>query len=92
MALEFLPEGVMFDAIRDMIRFTGVDGVRFVKCGVTSGALMDVARSQHATAEDLLDVYLIHQRRIHALADAKYQQGHFERDGLVLVRSADLTP
>ena len=42
MALEFLPEGVMFDAIRDMIRFTGVDGVRFVKCGVTSGALMDV--------------------------------------------------
>ena len=54
MALEFLPEGVMFDAIRDMIRFTGVDGVRFVKCGVTSGALMDVARGQHATAEDLL--------------------------------------
>jgi len=90
MALEFLPEGVMFDASRDMIRFMGVDGVRFVKCGVTSGALMDAARHQHATAEDLLDVYLIHERRIHALADAKYQQGHFESDGLVLVRSADL--
>ena len=90
MALEFLPEGVMFDASRDMIRFMGVDGVRFVKCGVTSGALMDAARRQHATAEDLLDVYLIHERRIHALTDAKYQQGHFESDGLVLVRSADL--
>jgi hypothetical protein len=49
-------------------------------------------RFKHASAEDLLNVYLIHQRRIHALADAKYQQGHFERDGLVLVRSADLNP
>ena len=53
MALEFLPEGVMYWMVesRDMIRFMGVDGVRFVKCGVTSGALMDAARRQHATAE-----------------------------------------
>jgi hypothetical protein len=90
MGLEFMPNTESYDVTRDIVRFMGWDGERWVRCGVRRDALLNAAGVAGANGADPINLYRSHRTPIHALANAKYQRGRFESDGLVLVRSVDL--
>jgi len=90
--LEFMPNTESYDVARDIVRFMGWDGERWVRCGVRRDALVNAAGVAAASGADPVNLYRSHRAPIHALAKAKYQRGRFESDGLVLVRSVDLNP
>jgi hypothetical protein len=92
MRLEFMPNTESYDVTRDIVRFLGWDGERWVSCGVRRDALIDTAGAAAASGVDPVKLYRTHIAPIHTLANAKYQRGRFESDGLVLVRSVDLDP
>jgi hypothetical protein len=89
MALDFMPYTESFDDQRDIVRFMGWDGGRWVKCGVNRDALLEAARVPPAGGMDLIMLYRRHRAPIQALASAKFRSGRLEEDGLVLVDSAD---
>jgi Protein of unknown function (DUF1488) len=90
MALTFEPARVRYDSDRDVVRFMALDGLAMVRCAVSREALMDKARSTHATDEDLVDIYIIHADEIQQIAERKYVANKTEPDGLILVTTADL--
>jgi len=90
MALDFMPYTESFDDRRDIVRFMGWDGGRWVKCGVKRDALLKAARVPPASGMDLIKLYRKHKVPIHALVSAKFRSGRLEEDGLVLVDSADV--
>ena len=91
MGLELMPFTESYDDTRDMVRFMGWDGDRWVRCGVRRDALLNAARVPEASGMDLVNLYRRRKNPIHALANAKFRAGRLEEDGLVLVSSADLT-
>ena len=91
MGLELMPDTESYDDIRNIVRFLGWDGERWVRCGVKRDALLNVARVQKASDIDPVNLYRSHKAPIHALASAKFQAGRLEDDGLVLVTSVDLS-
>ena len=91
MGLELMPDTESYDDIRNIVRFLGWDGERWVRCGVRRDALLNVARDLKASDMDLVNLYRRHRAPIHALASAKFRAGRLEDDGLVLVSSADLS-
>jgi len=90
MRIDFMPHTESYDDTRDMVRFMGWDGDRWVRCGVRRDALLNAARVTEASGMDLVNLYRRHKNPIHALASAKFRAGRLEEDGLVLVSSADL--
>ncbi len=90
MGLKLMPFTESYDDTRDMVRFMGWDGDRWVRCGVRRDALLNAARVSEASGMDLVNLYRSHKAPIHALASAKFQAGRLEDDGLVLVSSVDL--
>jgi hypothetical protein len=91
MGLELMPFIESYDDIRDIVRFMGWTGDRWVRCGIRRDALLNVARVLKASDIDPVNLYRSHKAPIHALASAKFQSGRLEDDGLVLVSSVDLS-
>ena len=89
MALDFMPYTESFDDRRDIVRFMGWDGGRWVKCGVKRDALLKAARVPQAGGMDLIKLYRKYKAPIQALVCAKFRSSRLEDDGLVLVDSAD---
>jgi len=92
MGLELMPDTESYDDIRNIVRFLGWDGERWVRCGVGRDALTNAAGVAAASGADPVKLYRAHMAPIHTLVNAKYQRGRLESDGLVLVRSVDLNP
>ena len=92
MGLEFMPNTECYDVSRDIVRFMGWDGERWVRCGVKRDALISAAGVDAASGQDLVNLYRTNSGAIHTLANAKYQRRRLESDGLVLVRLVDLSP
>jgi hypothetical protein len=92
MGLEFMPNTESSGVTREIVRFMGWDGERWVRCGVRRDALINAAGVAGASGADPVNLYRSHKSPIHALASAKFQAGRLEEDGLVLVRSVDLNP
>ena len=90
MGLEFMPNTECYDLSRDIVRFMGWDGERWVRCGVKRDALISAAGADAANAQDPVNLYRTNRGAIHTLANAKYQRRRLESDGLVLVRLMDL--
>jgi len=90
MGLALMPYTESYDDIRNIVRFMGWDGERWVRCGIRTDALLNVARVPNASDMDPVNLYRSHRPPIHALASAKFQAGRLEDDGLVLVSSVDL--
>jgi hypothetical protein len=94
--LAFLADDRFFDG--RCIRFTGVDGDREVKCGVTIAALKEcdrtVQRHGLVPAEVFLASYDKLMISIHDAARAKYSRSEFETEGPVkiMVDRGDLAP
>lgn len=79
------------DGNRDIVRFWAADGDKQILCAVSHEALTDYTGSTTANAAELVGLYQAHAGRIHSIAQQKYDRGVLESDGLILVRSADLT-
>ena len=92
MGLTFEPTKMVYDDDRDLVLFVGLDGALMIRCAVSREALMDKARSMHATPEDLVDICIAHLDEIRRIADGKYTAKQFEADGSVLVKTGDLNP
>jgi hypothetical protein len=78
------------DKFRGVI-FVMHDGAKPVACEISNLALIDLATKRgSAIARDVADIYLLYRDIIHDAASRKYDAGHFERDGGILIRTADL--
>ena len=89
MTLVFLAQKPTYNLGKGVVEFVGMDGNKPVRCGVTKAALKDGASLQRATIRVLLDLYEVRKARIQLIASTKYRM---RRNGVFLVRSADLNP
>ena len=56
MRIDFMPHTESYDDTRDMVRFMGWDGDRWVRCGVRKDALLNAARVLEASGMDLVNL------------------------------------
>jgi Protein of unknown function (DUF1488) len=72
---------------RQVVWFTALVDSKRVDCGVSMEALGEHFGAYH---DDPLPVFRANRGRIEAVAATLIMQGRFEKDGTVLIRSADL--
>ena len=80
----------VYDVGRGVVLFVALDGALMVRCAVSREALMDKAGVSEATDAEVADIFVTHADRIQAVAFRKYEAKHFEPDGSVLIKTADL--
>ena len=72
---------------REVVVFWGQDGDTRIRCEISEEALDD---HFHGHGKDKVEVFKANRKAIEEIARRKYLAGHTERDGSVLIRSADL--
>ena len=90
MPLEIDPVRAVYDDVRDIVIFMGMDGARLVRCSVTRDALFALAQRRAESAKEMLEVYRSHANRIHGVAWRKYERHQVDVDGSVLVLERDV--
>lgn len=85
---EFNPDEWYEPHRRQVVWFSAVDDEKVITCGVTIEALID---HFDAFADDPLPAFKKHRERIWNVAAQLIAERHFEDDGTILIRSADLS-
>jgi hypothetical protein len=82
--------GYITDKFRGVI-FVMQDGERQIICEISNLALIDLATKRGSTIpRDVTDIYIRYQSIIQDIAGRKYDAGHLQRDGGILIRTSDL--
>ena len=90
MPLEIQPARAVYDDVRDLVTFMGLDSFRLVRCSVTRDALFKLARCRAGSASEMLAVYRADATRIHRAAIRKYTKHQLNDDGSVQVQRSDI--
>jgi len=85
--LRFPEPDETYDSNRMVVAFSGEDGDKRVRCAISREALDD---HFHADNKDKLEAFRANRQAIEEEARRKYLEGSTERDGSVLIRTADL--
>lgn len=85
--LSFPDPGAYYDPRRSAVLFDGKDGDATVNCAISLEALKDHFGGDN---RDPMKVFAASRERIEHEARRKYLSGRLERDGSVLIRTADI--
>ena len=87
MDIEFAADEWYDHQRRKVVWFSAIVDEKCIDCGISTDALRNHFGAYY---DDPLPAFRSHRARIHEIATKLIEQRHFEDDGTVLIRSADL--
>ena len=89
-ALTFEHERVVYDPEEELLRFSAVEGVLLVRCGISKAALAALEDGALTDPDTIVTAYRRNRQLIQDIVERKYRAHRFETGGIVVVRLQDL--
>jgi Protein of unknown function (DUF1488) len=89
-ALTFEHERVVYNPEEELLRFSAVEDVLLVRCGISRAALAALEDDALTDPDAIVTAYLRNKELIQDIVERKYRAHRFETGGIVVVRLQDL--